>query len=473
MRALDETDLRSLPGIDALLRAPELASTVARHGAPAVKDALRDLQAAWRRARRIPAWAASAGEYANAIASTLETQGYRRVFNLTGTMLHTNLGRAPLPATAFDAVRALVTQPMNLEFDLDTGRRGEREIPVERRLRRLAGAPAATVVNNCAAALLLVLNTLALRRDVPVSRGELIEIGGSFRLPEIMERAGCRLVEVGTTNRTHLADYAGAVDATTGLLLKVHPSNYRVEGFTHAPTVRELAELAHAHGLPLCVDLGSGALVDLERWGLPHEPTPRELLAQGADLVIFSGDKLLGSVQSGLIVGREDLVEACRRNPMKRALRADKVTLALLEHILGLYEDPPALLDELPLFRWLAVATEELERRAAAISARLHKRLDETFHVACAASPAEMGSGSLPGTTLPSLAVTIAHAEDRALRETLAALRRLPIPVIGRLGQGRIWLDLRGAEPLDELLTTLDRLDASHGAAHDGSGDAA
>jgi L-seryl-tRNA(Ser) seleniumtransferase len=458
MRAPDETNLRSLPGIDELLRAPELAGTVARHGAPVVKDALRDLQAGWRRERRMPAWAGSAGGYAIALAPALETQGYRRVFNLTGTMLHTNLGRAPLPASAFEAVHALVTQPMNLEFDLETGRRGDREAPVERRLRRLTGAPAATVVNNCAAALLLVLNTFALRRDVPVSRGELIEIGGSFRLPQIMERAGCRLVEVGTTNRTHLQDYAGAIDGATALLLKVHPSNYRVEGFTHAPPVRELAELAHAHGLPLCVDLGSGALVELERWGLPHEPTPRELLAQGADLVIFSGDKLLGSVQSGLIVGREDLVEACIHNPLKRALRTDKVTLALLEHILGLYEDTPALLAELPFFRWLGVSADELELRATAITARIHKQLDGAFTVARAESPAEMGSGSLPGATLPSLAVTIDHAEDRALRDTLRALRRLPIPVIGRLGQGRIWLDLRGADPLDELLASLDGL---------------
>jgi len=458
MSELHDRELRHLPGIDTLLRAPELAGTVQRHGAAAVKEALRNLQTEWRKARSAPAWSTTPAGYAVALAEALDTQAYRPVFNLTGTLLHTNLGRAPLPMAAFDAVRDLVTRPMNLEFDLATGRRGEREAPVEARLRRLTGAPAATVVNNCAAALMLVLNTLALGRNVPVSRGELIEIGGSFRLPEIMERAGCRLVEVGTTNRTHLRDFADAIESGTALLLKVHPSNYRIEGFTLSPGVRELAALAHAQGLPLCVDLGSGALLDFERWGLPHEPTPRELLDQGADLVIFSGDKLLGAVQAGLIVGRVDLVEACRRNPMKRALRADKVTLALLDYTLGLYERPETLHAELPLLQWLCITDEVLEHRAQAISERLRPLLEPEYTVAVEASPAEMGSGSLPEETIPSLAVTIGHREDRALRDLFARLRELPVPVIGRINQGRIWLDVRGAEPLGELCDALGAL---------------
>jgi len=344
---------------------------------------------------------------------------------------------------------------MNLEFDLATGRRGDREAPVEARLRRLTGAPAATVVNNCAAALMLVLNTFALGRRVPVSRGELIEIGGSFRLPEIMERAGCQLIEVGATNRTHLQDFAGAIDDNTGLLLQVHPSNYRIQGFTSTPTVRDLAGLARDRALPFCVDLGSGTLLDLAPWGLPHEPTPQEILGQGADLVIFSGDKLLGSVQAGVILGRADLVEACRRNPMKRALRADKVTLALLDHTLGLYEQPELLQQHLPLVRWLALTSEELEQRAQAVGAQLGADLPQTYAIAIESSPAEMGSGSLPEETLPSLAVTIRHGEDRALRDLVAALRQLPVPIVGRHTQGRIWLDMRGAEPLGELLASL------------------
>jgi L-seryl-tRNA(Ser) seleniumtransferase len=350
---------------------------------------------------------------------------------------------------------------MNLEFDLATGRRGDREAPVEARLRRLTGAEAATVVNNCAAALMLVLNSFALTREVPVSRGELIEIGGSFRLPDIMARAGCRLVEIGATNRTRLADYADAVTPDTALLLKVHPSNYRIQGFTEAPSIRELAALARERSLPLCVDLGSGALLDFARWGLPHEPTPQELLDQGADLVIFSGDKLLGSVQAGIVVGRADLVAVCRRNPMKRALRADKVTLALLEHTLGLYEDPVRLAEELPMLQWLDVADDELHRRGAALAGRLRARLGSAFTIEVEPSRAEMGSGSLPEETIGSLAVTIANPEDRALRELLTALRALPIPVIGRIGQGRVWLDLRGARPLDDLLASIDALDAA------------
>jgi len=458
MPDLQDTELRSLPGIDALVRAPELADAIARHGPAAVKEVLRGLQTQWRNERRAPDWSAQADGYLGAVAAALDSQGYQRVFNLTGTLLHTNLGRAPLSESAFDAVRSLVTGPMNLEFDLATGRRGEREAPVEARLRRLTGAPAATVVNNCAAALMLVLNTFALGRSVPVSRGELIEIGGSFRLPEIMERAGCRLVEVGTTNRTHLHDFANAIDAATALLLKVYPSNYRIQGFTHAPGVRELAALAQQHDLPFCVDLGSGALVDFARWGLPHEATPREILDQGADLVIFSGDKLLGSVQAGLIVGRADLVAACRQNPMKRALRADKVTLALLDHTLELYERPDTLAAELPLLQWLDVTPDELESRALALVAALQARLPPTYTVTVEPSRAEMGSGSLPEETIGSLAVAVTHAEDRAVRELLAALRRLPVPVIGRVSQGRVWLDLRGADPLDALLASLARL---------------
>jgi len=457
MRDLRDHELRNLPGIDALLHAPELAPAIERHGAAAVKETLRTLQAGWRRERRAPDWSGSATGYVSAVAQALDPQGYRRVFNLTGTLLHTNLGRAPLPATAFDAVRALVTGPMNLEFDLATGRRGEREAPVEARLRRLTGAPAATVVNNCAAALMLVLNTLALGRQVPVSRGELIEIGGSFRLPEIMERAGCRLVEVGATNRTHLGDYAAAIDTGTAMLLKVHPSNFRIQGFTHAPGIREIAAFARERDLPFCVDLGSGALVDFERWGLPHEPTPREVLAQGADLVIFSGDKLMGAVQSGLIVGREDLVAACRQNPMKRALRADKVTLALLDQTLAIYEDPARLAAELPMMQWLCVPIAELERRGHALADHLGERLAPAYRITIESSPAEMGSGSLPEEAIASLAIAI-DAEDRSLRALLAALRALPVPVIGRIGQGRLWLDLRGADPLQELMESLGAL---------------
>ncbi|MGD8832032.1 MAG: L-seryl-tRNA(Sec) selenium transferase, partial [Pseudomonadales bacterium] len=334
------TPLRSLPAIDRLLRSAAIARSVATHGETRVKALLRELQGRWREAGEAPDWAADPEAYAGAVEDRLEGEVYRPVFNLTGTIIHTNLGRALVSEDVYRAVEPLVTRPINLEYDLGAGRRGDREKFVEERLTLLTGAEAATVVNNGAAALLLVLNTFALGRSVPVSRGELIEIGGSFRLPDIMTRSGCRLTEVGTTNRTHLADYESAMNADTALVLKVHPSNYHISGFTSEVRVGELAGLAHAHGCPLAVDLGSGTLIDLTRYGLPHEPMPQEVLAQGADLVTFSGDKLLGATQAGIVLGRRDLVAALKKNPIKRALRPDKLTLAFLEQTLRLYEDP-------------------------------------------------------------------------------------------------------------------------------------
>lgn len=451
------SQLRHLPSIDRLLAAPAMAPVIAGFGSESVKDALRRLQAECRAQGEPPAWSSETDAWAEAVTRTLRPGAYRTVFNLTGTIIHTNLGRALPPAEAFDAVRDLVTRPMNLEFDLDTGRRGDRETPVARRLCLLTGAEAATVVNNNAAALMLVLNTLARERNVPVSRGELIEIGGSFRLPELMERAGCRLLEVGTTNRTHAADFAGTRAQDPALLLKVHPSNFHISGFSKAVTTTELGTVARELGVPLCVDLGSGTLVDLRRWGLPHEPTPAEVLAQGADLVTFSGDKLLGGIQSGLIVGRRDLVEACKRNPIKRALRADKITLALLDRVLTLYEEPDALAARLPLLRTLTLGTAELARRAHAVSSALRPRLpDWTLEVVD--SDAQIGSGSLPNQALPSVAVRATHPQPTRTAELQAALRALPTPVIARLQRDAVWLDMRGAEPEAELLADLGAL---------------
>jgi L-seryl-tRNA(Ser) seleniumtransferase len=381
------------------------------------------------------------------------------VFNLTGTIIHTNLGRALPSAEMFDAVRDLATRPMNLEFDLTTGKRGDRDAPVERRLTLLTGAEAATVVNNNAAALMLVLNTLALGKTVPVSRGELIEIGGSFRLPDVMERAGCRLIEVGTTNRTHPDDFAVAAEHAPALLLKIHPSNFHISGFTRAVSIPELAELAQRQGIPLCVDLGSGTLVDLSRWGLPHEPTPQEVLSQGADLVTFSGDKLLGGVQAGIIVGRRDLVDACKRNPLKRALRPDKLTLAFLDRTLALYEEPAQLATRLPLLRTLTLSMDELSARARDVAAVLADRLPG-YRIDTPASESQIGSGSLPDQALPSVAVRISHDDNGLLPPLQGALRGLSVPVIGRIGQNSLWLDMRGAEPMDELRAVLAELSA-------------
>ena len=466
--ARDETErptsaTHRLPAVDRVLGWGPITALVAAHGRAAVVSAVRAELAALRarhQAEPDPAQAgpptdvAIAGAIAGAVAARIDAArvpSLRKVFNLTGTVLHTNLGRAPLPQQAIEAIAQAACGASNLEFDLETGRRGDRDAHVEGWLRELTGCAAATVVNNNAAALMLVLGTLAARREVLVSRGELIEIGGGFRLPQIMARAGCRLVEVGTTNRTHLADYAEAIGPKTAMLLKVHASNYEVRGYTAAAAERELAALAHAHAVPFVVDLGSGALVDLARYGLPHEPTPREALAAGADLVTFSGDKLLGGPQAGLVVGRADLVAALRKNPMKRALRCDKLTLAALGAVLPLYADPDRLPEHLPTLRLLMRPAADIEATARRVAPALATWLGAVASVDVAMVQSQIGSGSLPVDLLPSFALRIAllapkRGAGRALDAVAAALRRLAIPVVGRISNGALLLDLRCLE---------------------------
>lgn len=449
-----------IPSVDVLLRDAEFAGLLDSFGQPALVQAIRGVLADLRvcidekgSADTDPA--SIAAKVGDALGSFI-APSLKPVFNLTGTILHTNLGRAPLPDVA---VKAMINAAgaVNLEYDLGTGGRGQRDSHVENLITRLTGAEAAIVVNNNAAAVLIALNTLALDQEALVSRGELIEIGGAFRLPDIMQRAGCRLREVGTTNRTHKADYQAAIGPDTNLILKAHTSNYQVQGFTKAVPEPELAELAQAHDIPFIVDLGSGTLVELERFGLPYEATVRETLENGADLVTFSGDKLLGGPQAGIIAGRADLIERIAKNPMKRAMRLDKVTLAALGAVLRLYTNPDKLIKALPTLSLLTRDLADIQAQAKRLKPRVADALQHIATVDTEPCQSQIGSGSLPVDLLESHAISLRarNGEDSTLRDIGCALRALPKPVIGRFRNGSIILDLRCLTDEDAFLHQL------------------
>ena len=441
------SSLASLPSVDRLLRSDRAPMLIERYGRAMVAGAIRAVLADIR---------ASAAVVADEIALLQRVQrrldsdarpSLRPVFNLTGTVLHTNLGRAPLPEQAIAAVAVAARGASNLEFNLAEGLRGDRDEHIERQLCRLTGAEAATCVNNNAAAVLLVLNTLASRKEVPTSRGELIEIGGSFRMPDIMLRAGCRLREVGTTNRVHLRDYEEAIGARTGAVLKVHTSNYAIVGFTSSVPEAELARVSRARGVPFVVDLGSGSLIDLAPYGLPHEPTVAEAIANGADVVTFSGDKLLGGPQAGLIVGRAELIDRIKRNPLKRALRLDKMTIAALSSVLALYGDPDRLAQRLPVLRLLTRPVDEIRGIATRLQPAVAAALGDAAAVEVVACDSQVGSGAQPTAMIASagLAVTVTgrRGSGAMLKKIAAAFRALPIPVIGRVQDDTFILDVR------------------------------
>lgn len=442
------------PSVDTVLRSPESELAIARHGRIPTTDAIRHVLEKLR-AGGEPA-CASTGQISRMALDWLEERGrpsQRPVINLTGTVLHTNLGRALLAEEAIEAVVTAMRAPTNLEYEVEAGQRGERDAHVRGLIRELTGAEDAILVNNNASAVLLVLNTLARDREAIVSRGELIEIGGAFRMPDIMARAGAILREVGTTNRTHLKDYAEAIGPQTGLLMKVHTSNYVVQGFTAEVEPTELAKLARQYELPFVDDLGSGTLIDLSRWGLRKEKTVQDALKGGADLVTFSGDKLLGGPQAGIIAGRKDLIARLAKNPLKRALRLDKLRLAALEATLRLYRDPDSLAQRLPTLRLFARKPEELRALAVRLQFTIARRLGAGWTVEIADCTSQIGSGALPLETLPSAGLAIrpvGKASGSAVEQLAAAFRAVPVPVIGRVAQGTLIFDLRCLE--DETL---------------------
>ena len=366
----------------------------------------------------------------------------KRVINATGVVIHTNLGRSLLHEGAIEHIVRVSRHYSNLEFDLNQGKRGSRYSHVEEILCRLTGAEAALVVNNNAAAVLLVLNTLADGKEVIVSRGQLVEIGGAFRIPDVMKRSGAILKEVGTTNRTHLSDYEGAIDEDTALILKVHTSNFRIVGFTSDVALEELAELAHSHHVPIMEDLGSGCLIDLSKYGLDREPTVQEVIKGGADIVTFSGDKLMGGPQAGIILGREEYVQRIKVNPLNRAVRIDKLTLAGLESTLRIYLDEAKAVREIPTLRMLTYSRDELRKRAQRLSRKIRAKIPGGLSIGVRDDVSQVGGGAYPVQLLPTYVVTLKpdHGSVNQLEEKL---REGKPPIIARVSKEEVLLDVR------------------------------
>jgi L-seryl-tRNA(Ser) seleniumtransferase len=462
--------LRSLPSIDRLLASRAVAEVCDLLGRDRARDLLREITDELRREIVSGQWSVVSGQLMeeettddgqlttdmveeiekrlSRRAERAARPSLRRVINATGVILHTNLGRAPLARRAIDALSETAAGYSNLEYDLDRGERGKREQHCQELLARLAGSQAATVANNNAAAVLLVLNTLAEGGEVIVSRGELIEIGGSFRIPDVMEKSGARLREVGTTNRTRIEDYERAINENTRLLLRVHPSNYRIVGFTHRPSVEEIAELARRRGIPSFEDLGSGCLLDLAPFGVTGEPVVSHSLQAGVSVVSFSGDKMLGGPQAGIIAGRREIIDRVKKNPLLRALRVDKLTYAALEATLRLYERGRAS-EQIPVIQAMAASKDELRERAL----RAAEKINEAQHLRAEVEDGEsvIGGGSAPEVKLPTAVVAV-MSERLSAASLEERLRRHSTPVIARAERDRILIDLRTVTSAEEAI---------------------
>ncbi len=462
--------LRTIPQVDECIHSLFDLDQVEHVPLLVIKNSVRDVLAEFRRrilaGERIDPGLLSLPSLQPVICEHIRQEmqpRFRRVLNCTGVIIHTNLGRSILPPTTMDKLHGAGSRYSNLEYDLATGRRGSRYSLVEKLLCDLTGAEAALVVNNNAAAVLLVLETLAKGRDVIVSRGQLVEIGGSFRIPDVMSRSGARLVEIGATNRTHVRDYEEAISEETALLLKVHCSNFRIIGFTKEVTVEDLVKIGRRRGLPVMEDLGSGCFVDLSRFGLMKEPTVQEVVAAGVDVVTFSGDKLLGGPQAGIILGRRQVIDRIKKNPVNRAMRIDKFTLCSLESILRLYFDEQTALKTIPTLAMIAATPAEVNRRAGRLLRRIRKKLLPHCKLGLADIMSRVGGGAMPEQNLASRAVVIEPAAIKVSRLEVL-LRQLEVPVIGRIEDDRLLLDMRTVAD-DEVALLADCLQQAFAAA--------
>lgn len=458
---------RQLPSIDRLLKTENGILLLEEYGHSATVSAMRNFLQQAREfikiSAQLPSFCVDDQAFLRQVELSLQQQRQvviQPVHNLTGTVLHTNLGRAIWSESAQQAALQAMQQNVALEFDLQQGKRGHRDQAISELLAHLTGAEAACIVNNNAAAVLLMLATFAKDREVIISRGELIEIGGAFRIPDIMQQAGCKLVEVGTTNRTHLRDYAQAINENTAFLLKVHSSNYQIVGFTKSVSEEELVQLGQEKNIPVITDLGSGALIDFRDYGLPHEPQVQQKVAAGVDLISFSGDKLLGGPQAGIIVGKKALIEQLQQHPLKRVLRCDKVILSALEATLRLYLEPENLPKSLPTLSALSKTTAELQPQAQQLLQALQTKLGDRFDLMIESCDAQIGSGAQPMTKIASLAVTLQakSAKSEDLYQLITMLKALSQPIIGRVENNKLWLDLRSVAQIETLLTTVNEL---------------
>lgn len=446
------SSLAKLPSVDYVIQHPSLKSFQKEYGLSELTQVTRLILGEVRQSILNDPLSMSVNEIHifDLIQKRLETRAekkVRAVLNLTGTVLHTNLGRAVLPQEAVDALKLAASEACILEYDIGVGKRGDRDQLVEELLCELTGAEAATVVNNNAAAVFLLLHALSAKKETIISRGELVEIGGSFRIPDIMQRAGAKLVEVGTTNRTHPHDFEQAITPKTAMIMKVHTSNYVVQGFTSHVTDDELVKIANDHGIAYVVDLGSGSLVDMTQYGLPKEPTPIEAMSSGAHLVTFSGDKLLGGPQCGMIVGKKELIAKIKKNPIKRMLRVSKLTLAALEAVLHLYRDPAKLPEKLTVLKQLTRTRQDILAQVSRVISGLEKYLEGTvLEIHAQEVMSQIGSGSLPIERLPSSAIVIQGKNkvgEKLVLRLEKSLRKASIPVIGRMKEQQLILDLR------------------------------